>query len=751
MRRRPTFRRRVFAGPLLAIMMAVSADGAVAGEYSVANCQADPMTFSTRAFDDFATRGMKIKRACNPEGPGLRGLITGNVVRGGKVPRGSVALASIKAPPGTRFTTFRWAGAVRRRDCRYALQLWAEAPDIKPIPIKNVRANEHCPRPALAQAAGYQSRRFNVAGATRIVQRVICVGGHGTNVCSSRSSNYLQTYQAEVGIADVSPPAVSILGDTPLAGGEWVRGIQPLNYDASDNVGVRRGDANALGRTGGSEPRPCAFAAPERTYADRVPCPNGPGQISVNTARFTEGTQALVVQAQDTAGNVADSAPVTARIDNTPPGRVDVGVEGGDGWRNRNDFAVTWANPPEADRAPIAAVGYQLCVRGASDCNRGEQMSGDISRLSVQAPAPGEWTVSLWRRDSAGNETEDAASVPITLRYDPEPPQLGFEPPSAADPTLMAVPVTDKVSGLAGGAVEISANGSGVWQVLPTQKDGSRLLARIDDATFPAGSYLLRARAVDQASNEASTDRRLDGQPMTVTLPLRVAATMRAGFVRTRSVRRTIRRDGKRRVVRRREKVLAPAARVHPGTSARVAGRLLNRDGDGIAGAEVHVLSSSAVSSEQLVAVLNTDSSGRFHYAASGSASRKLRLAYAGSPLALPAERTIRMSVPAQTTLRVNRSRVLNGQAVNFTGRLGTRPLPAGGKLVELQVRLSDRWQTFRTSRTDPTGRWAIGYRFKRTRGVQRFRFRARLPAEASYPFAAGRSQTLTVRVRGQS
>ena len=41
----------------------------------------------------------------------------------------------------------------------------------------------------------------------------------------------------------------------------------------------------------------------------------------------------------------------------------------------------------------------------------------------------------------------------MTLRFDPEPPQLAFESPSASDPTLGAAPVTDKVSGLAEGAI----------------------------------------------------------------------------------------------------------------------------------------------------------------------------------------------------------------------------------------------------------------------------------------------------------
>ena len=41
-----------------------------AGQFTVASCQADRLNFSTTAFTDFATRGMKIRRACNPEGPG---------------------------------------------------------------------------------------------------------------------------------------------------------------------------------------------------------------------------------------------------------------------------------------------------------------------------------------------------------------------------------------------------------------------------------------------------------------------------------------------------------------------------------------------------------------------------------------------------------------------------------------------------------------------------------------------------------
>jgi hypothetical protein len=128
---------------------------------------------------------------------------------------------------------------------------------------------------------------------------------------------------------------------------------------------------------------------------------------------------------------------------------------------------------------------------------------------------------------------------------------------------------------------------------------------------------------------------------------------------------------------------------------------------------------------------------------------RTLRLAYGGSPLILPVQREVKLRVPAAGTLRVSRRRVLNGQSVTFSGAVRSVPLPPGGKLVELQVRLSNRWQTFRTTRTDSNGRWSIPYKFKRTRGVQRYRFRLGLPPEAGYPFVAGKSRSLVVRVRG--
>ena len=158
---------------------------------------------------------------------------------------------------------------------------------------------------------------FPLPNATEIVQQVVCVGTKRKPWCSARELNYIRTYAATVDVVDNLPPAVEILPDTPLATGAWVRGTQPLNYTASDNVGVQRGAAIIGGVEQAAHARAALLASPTGPFADPMPCPNGPGQISLRTANLLEGTQPVVVQAQDAAGNTAVSGAVTARIDNT--------------------------------------------------------------------------------------------------------------------------------------------------------------------------------------------------------------------------------------------------------------------------------------------------------------------------------------------------------------------------------------------------------------------------------------------------
>ncbi|MBS1893581.1 MAG: hypothetical protein JST59_19955 [Actinobacteria bacterium] len=664
---------------------------ASAGEFTIADCGADGGEYATPAFEEFATRGMRWRRACDPQGPGLRGLVTANVSGKGQVAQGAQSAFVLEAPPGTTFSRYRWSGTMHRRDCSYALQLYALTPNEQAIPIKNVRAGHNCPRPDEAQASGWpQPRGYNVKGTTAVVQRVICKGGEGSKTCSARGLNYVQTYTAEATVVDESPPSVSILTDDPLTRGEWVAGTQALPLEAADNVGVRSVRPSWGGR---GESRAC-------DYSQRIPCPSGPGQLEVKTEHLPEGTQELHLTAEDAAGNTADSSPVTVHIDNSPPGAVPLAVAGGEAWRNRNGYDLAWQNPPEPDRAPIVAAHWRLCRAGGSECTTGETAGTAVSDLDgIAVPAPGEWELQMWRQDAAGNQQPENASIPVKLRFDPEPPQLGFEPISAADPTRVSLKATDPLSGVAGGEIALSRVGSGVWQTLPTTQEGEHLTTRIDDASLPAGEYELRGTASDHAGNLASTALMLDGEPMKVMLPLRTPMSLGAGILETRTTHHHG-RHGKSRSVT----ALVSHSQSKYGKQVRLAGHLVDASGGPLGGAQVNVFSLPKEGAEAQIATLTTDPEGNFGYEVEADASEELRFAYAGDATHLPAEGRVALDVSGASSLEVDHRHVLNGRSVTFSGRVRGRPLPATGKLVELQVQLSGKWQTFRSTRTESDG-----------------------------------------------
>ncbi len=711
---------------------------AVAGEYTISACQADDAGYVSSAFESFATRGMKWRRACDPLGPPLRGLVAANVPGLGWVAKDAQSGFVLNAPPGTTFSRLRWSGHAQRRDCRYALQFFAQRPDASLVSIKNIRANRNCPRPNFAQTSAARLRAYDLGGATRIVQRVVCVGAPSREFCSARGQNFIRTFAAEATVVDGITPSVGIVPSVPLTQGEWVRGKQSFEYDATDNVGVKSVSAFVSGGLRGSDSRTCS-------YSQRVPCTNGPGGIEINTADASEGSQPLTIMAEDAAGNRAESAAVTVRIDNGAPGAVPVGVVGGDAWRNSNDFDLAWVNQAEPDRAPISAAYYRLCRAGSEECVSGDRIGPAIAAVdNLAVPSPGEWVLRLWRGDEAGNQQAANAFESVRLRFDPEPPQLGFEAPNVEDPTRVAVLVTDRVSGLGGGVIEISRAGSGTWQVLPTTQEGDHLVTRVDDASLPSGDYELRATAHDQANNLAGTDRRLDGQPMRLRLPLRIATSMKVGVVE----KRTVTRKGREGKVRR--TVLEPRAKVPFGRRVRFAGQLVNRAGHPLTDAKVLVYSRMENEAEQLEGSITTNARGRFAYVVEARASHTFRFAYPGTATVLPVEGTAILLVKAASSFTAQPKHILNGGSVTFSGRIRGRPLPEGGKLVELQWLATGEWQTFRTVRAGPDGSWRILYPFKRTCGVQEWRFRPHIPGESGYPLEPGNGPELAIRVRGR-
>jgi hypothetical protein len=307
----------------------------------------------------------------------------------------------------------------------------------------------------------------------------------------------------------------------------------------------------------------------------------------------------------------------------------------------------------------------------------------------------------------------------------------------------------DRHSGVAAGEIEMRAFDATTWHGLATEREGSLLVAHVDDERFRNGAYEFRARAVDHAGNEASTGRRSDGSAAVLRLPARIDTRLAVGLPRIVVRRRTERRKGRRRVIRRRVRRLDSHVVAAHGRSIRLSGFLANADGQPLDGATIEALERRPGGGVAPVGLATTGTDGKFDYVVKAIRNRDMLFRYGGSRRIGSATTDFTLLVPADTSIRPDRRRLLNGQQVRFIGRVATRPLPAAGKLVEMQAHFRGRWRTFSTVRASPGGRWRFPYRFGGTAGRVTYRFRARLPAEGGYPFIDGNSRVVEVVVTG--
>jgi hypothetical protein len=456
----------------------------------------------------------------------------------------------------------------------------------------------------------------------------------------------------------------------------------------------------------------------------------------------------LHVSAVDAAGNTS----VVSRavyVDNTPPDPIVPQVVGGDAWRRTNSFVVTWPSPAQT-AAPIWRAHWKLCTSETNCVARGHTDGRGIDRLPALAmPAPGDYRLYVWLEDAAGNVREGSAVVAVPLRFDAEPPELTFEPTDPADPLRVEVNALDRHSGIVNGGIEMRAAGASTWHGLATAREGSQLIAHVDDERFRNGAYEFRAHAVDHAGNEASTSRRADGSAATLRLPARIETRLAVGMPRTTVRRRIVRRHGRRKVVRRRVRRLDRHVIARHDRRIRLGGVLANSDGQPIEGATIVALETQPDGATAAVGLATTSADGRFKYVVRATRNRKLVFRYGGSRRIGSATSEFVLLVPASTSIRADRRLLRNGQRVLFAGRVRTRPLPSVGKLVEMQAYFRGRWRTFSTVRAGNGGGWHFPYRFGGTVGRVTYRFRARLPSEGGYPFVSGNSRVMRVVVLG--
>jgi hypothetical protein len=135
---------------------------------------------------------------------------------------------------------------------------------------------------------------------------------------------------------------------------------------------------------------------------------------------------------------------------------------------------------------------------------------------------------------------------------------------------------------------------------------------------------------------------------------------------------------------------------------------------------------------------------GAFRLTVPAGPSRSLRVGYRSATLAreLTCSNVLHVRVPARVTLAAKRTAA---RRYRISGRL---LVPKRGKLIEFQAYERGKWRTFGSARSSASGRFAYRYRFGRQSVGRRFKMRARVRADAAYPFALGYSKTVRVRVR---
>jgi hypothetical protein len=186
------------------------------------------------------------------------------------------------------------------------------------------------------------------------------------------------------------------------------------------------------------------------------------------------------------------------------------------------------------------------------------------------------------------------------------------------------------------------------------------------------------------------------------------------------------------------------------GAKSVVSGRLVNRDGQPVAGARLAVASAvdrGAPQYADLATDVVTDAKGRYRLTLPAGPSLRVRVSYFARALdTAPAGRAnARVKVRTRASLRPVRRHLGGRRRATFRGRVYGRYRPPGVR-VELQGRRGHSYITLATAATRPDGTYRLSYRFTR-RAHGRYVFRLRVRHYARFPYFLGHSRAVNVFV----
>ena len=469
------------------------------------------------------------------------------------------------------------------------------------------------------------------------------------------------------------------------------------------------------------DPNPIVCAGPEITHVGDAP-------RAQDLSGLPEGTSYLHIAAVSGAGlRSSEVSHTEIRIDRTDPLTRLLDVPSG--WTNDPVTLVVQAaddlsgmqSGPDDDGSPYTAM----------QVDDGPVVSDPDNEATRVVGHEGNHLIHYWAQDLAGNDTAANPGV-ARIRIDRTAPAVAFaNAQDPTDPEIVRASVSDSLSGLASGVISYRREGGETWQPLVTTTTGVGLEARLPSESLVDGAYELKAEAEDQAGNVALTTLREDGSPMVLEVPIKVGTDLRA----------TVGSSGRKKTV----------GYGHP---SQITGRLLDAAGDPVSREAVDVMErfdDGSLAADQTRTVV-TDDHGRFSIGLAPGTSRAIELRYAGSRrYRSSGARQLRMEVRGAAQLAVSKRRPRMGRRFRFSGQVrhfGAR-MPGRGKLVELQVKRPEGWDTVRQAfRTRPDGRWRFPFRFGNYYfEPTRFRFRLKVVREGGWPYRPMTTATRSVTV----
>ncbi len=311
-----------------------------------------------------------------------------------------------------------------------------------------------------------------------------------------------------VTVNDPSAPGLSN-GQGLWTHDNWVSGNQSVNFDASDNTGLKHSWVDIdSGPQYGRRDFHC-------DYRFTVPCTGGTQATpaTIPTANFADGTHTMRLVAYDAAGNPAIVSK-TIKTDNTAPHApvLDEQVaENSAGWTTSEQVRFTYADPQDG-KAPVNKIHVDVCKTGGT-CNTqtiapsGGKVTGNDT---ITLPSEGTFTVKARLSDAAGNT--GATSSAFTVQYETTPPGAAATAEAngwlnrdeaakySQDINGLSFGEINAVSGLAGFAVTTDGNAPGT-----TVTDGwAGATASKTLNITKEGVTTVKARAISKAGN-AST------------------------------------------------------------------------------------------------------------------------------------------------------------------------------------------------------------------------------------------------------